>query len=137
MNRYLIAAGIIAAAYFGFTMYQKKQSVDAVTFDITDVDLANMKITIVFTNVGNSTLNVTAVQNQIFVNGNLVGTANKLAAFSIVKASNSKVVFDVKASAIGGVSALLSLFKEKTKPAIRIETTINSNGILFNKTTNI
>jgi LEA14-like dessication related protein len=137
MKKYLIAAGVVAAAYFAYTMFQQKQSADAVTFDVTDVDLQNLTITIVFTNVGNATLNVNAVQNQIFVNGNMIGTANKLSAFSISKASNSTVKFDVKASIIGGVSALYSLFKDGGKPAIRIETTINSNGILFTKTTNI
>lgn len=137
MKNIFIAAGVIAAAYFGYTLYQKKQSVDAVTFDITDVDIAAMKLTIVFTNVGNSTLNVSAVQNQVFVNGNMVGTANKLSSFSINKTSNSKVVFDITPSLTGGISAIYSLFKDGGKPAIRIETTINSNGILFNKTTNI
>jgi hypothetical protein len=137
MKNYLIAAGVIAAAYFGWNLYQKKQSVEAVTFDIVDVDLASMKMSILFTNIGNSTLNVTAVQNQIFVNGNMIGTANKLSAFSILKTANSKIVFDITPSLLGGVSALLSLFKDGAKPAIRIETTINANGILFNKTTNI
>ena len=98
MKNIFIAAGVIAAAYFGYTLYQKKQSVDAVTFDITDVDIAAMKLTIVFTNVGNSTLNVSAVQNQVFVNGNMVGTANKLSSFSINKTSNSKVVFTIGAN---------------------------------------
>lgn len=137
MKKYLIAAGVVAAAYFAYTLFQQKQSVDAVTFDVTDVDLAAMKITIVFTNVGNSTLNVSAVQNEIFVNGNKIGTANKLSAFSINKSSNTSVNFDITASAVGGISALLSLFKDGGKPEIRIETTINSNGILFTKTTNI
>lgn len=137
MKNIYIAAGVIVAAYFGYSLYQKKQSVDAVTFDITDVDISAMKLTIVFTNVGNSTLNVSAVQNQVFVNGNMVGTANKLSSFSINKTSNSKVVFDITPSLTGGISAIYSLFKDGGKPAIRIETTINANGILFNKTTNI
>jgi LEA14-like dessication related protein len=137
MKNIFIAAGVIVAAYFGYTLYQKKQSVDAVTFDITDVNIATMKLTIVFTNVGNSTLNVSAVQNQVFVNGAMVGTANKLSSFSINKTSNSTIVFDIIPSLTGGISALYSLFKAGGKPAIRIETTINANGILFNKTTNI
>jgi len=137
MKNIYLAAVVIAAAYFGYTLYQKKQSVDAVTFDITDVDVAAMKLTIVFTNVGNSTLNVSAVQNQVFVNGSMVGTANKLSSFSINKTSNSKINFDITPSLAGGISAIYSLFKDGGKPAIRIETTINSNGILFTKTTNI
>jgi hypothetical protein len=71
------------------------------------------------------------------VNGNKVGTANKLSAFTINKLATTSVNFDITASAVGGVSALLSLFRDGGKPAIRIETTINSNGILFTKTTNI
>jgi LEA14-like dessication related protein len=138
MKNIYIAAGVIAAAYFGYMLYQKKQSIDAVTFDIVDFDLQNLKLTVDFTNVGNSTINVTAVQNQIYVNDSLVGTANRLASFSINKSSNTKVKFDIKASAVGGITALLNLFKNHNEmPKIRIETTINANGMLFNKTTNI
>jgi uncharacterized membrane protein YebE (DUF533 family) len=136
MKNVFIAAGIVAAAYFAYTMYQKKQSVDTISFDIVDVDLAMMNITIDFTNVGNSDLNVTAVKNDIYVNGNLVGLANKLSAFTINKTANTKVVFKIVPSITGGISALLSLFNQ-TKPAIKIETTINANGLLFTKTTNI
>jgi len=138
MKNIYIAAGVIAAAYFGYMLYQKKQSIDAVTFDIVDFDLQNLKLTVDFTNVGNSTINVTAVQNQVYVNDSLVGTANRLASFTINKSSNSKVKFDIKASAVGGITALLNLFKNHNEmPKIRIETTINANGMLFNKTTNI
>jgi len=138
MKNIYIAAGVIAAAYFGYMLYQKKQSIDAVTFDIVDFDLQNLKLTVDFTNVGNSTINVTAVQNQVYVNDSLVGTANRLASFSINKSSNTKVKFDIKASAVGGITALLNLFKNHNEmPKIRIETTINANGMLFNKTTNI
>jgi len=138
MKNIYIAAGVVAAAYFGYMLYQKKQSINAVTFDIVDFDLQNLKLTVDFTNVGNSTINVTAVQNQVYVNDSLVGTANRLASFSINKSSNTKVKFDIKASAVGGITALLSLFKNgREMPKIRIETTINANGMLFNKTTNI
>jgi LEA14-like dessication related protein len=137
MKNYLIAAGVVAAAYFGYTLYQKKQSIDAVTFDIVDVDLAAMKIAILFNNIGNSNLNVTAVRNEIYVDGNMVGEANKMSAFTINKQSDSKVVFDFKPSISGGLSYLLGLLKGVVKPAIRIETTINANGLLFTKTTNI
>jgi len=138
MKNIYIAAGVIAAAYFGYMLYQKKQSIDAVTFDIVDFDLQNLKLTVDFTNVGNSTINVTAVQNQVYVNDSLVGTANRLASFSVNKSSNTKVKFDIKASAVGGITALLNLFKNHNEmPKIRIETTINANGMLFNKTTNI
>lgn len=136
MKNIFIAAGVVAAAYFAYTLYQKKQSVDNITFDIVDVDIAMMNLSINFTNIGNSTLNVTAVQNQVFVNDNLVGSANKLSAFSIEKTANTKVVFKIVPSVTGGISALMSLFKDE-KPAIRIETTINANGVLFNKTTNL
>jgi len=138
MKNIYIAAGVVAAAYFGYMLYQKKQSINAVTFDIVDFDLQNLKLTVDFTNIGNSTINVTAVQNQVYVNDSLVGTANRLASFSINKSSNTKVKFDIKASAVGGITALLSLFKNgREMPKIRIETTINANGMLFNKTTNI
>lgn len=136
MKNIFIAAGVVAAAYFAYTLYQKKQSVDNITFDIVDVDIAMMNLSINFTNIGNSTLNVTAVQNQVFVNDNLVGSANKLSAFSIQKTANTKVVFKIVPSVTGGISALMSLFKDE-KPSIRIETTINANGVLFNKTTNL
>ena len=137
MKNYLIAAGVIVAAYFGYTLYSKKQSIDAVSFDITDFDLAKQTLSITFTNVGNSTLNVTAVQNQVFVNDSMVGTANKFSSFIINKTANTTVKFDLKPSVVGGLSAIYSMFTESGKPKIRIETTINANGVLFNKTTNI
>jgi hypothetical protein len=138
MKNIFIGAGIIAVAYFGFALYQKKQSIDQVSFDVVDVDLIKMNLSVLFTNIGNSNLNVTAVQNKVFVNDIFVGSANKLSAFSIVKTANSKIDFKITPSLVGGINALGDLFTTGVAvPKIRIETTINANGILFNKTTNI
>lgn len=138
MKKYLIAAGIIAAAYLGYTFYQKKQSIDNVDFDIIDVDLVNMNLKVLFTNVGNSTLNVSAVENKIYVDNVFVGNANRLSSFSIAKTANTTVDFKLTASIAGGLNALNNLFRSGgAVPKIRVETTINANGILFNKTTNI
>jgi len=138
MKNIFIAAGIIAAAYFGYTLYQKKQSVDNVSFDVVDVDLVTMKLSVLFTNIGNATLNVTAVQNKVYVNDTYVGSADKLSSFVILKSANTKVDFKITASIVGGLNALGNLLgNNAAMPKIRIETTINANGILFNKTTNI
>lgn len=138
MKNIFIAAGIVAAAYFGYTLYQKKQSVDNVSFDVVDVDLVSMNLSVLFTNIGNATLNVTAVQNKVYVNDTYVGSADRLSSFVILKSANTKIDFKITASIVGGLNALRGLFQSGgaiTK--IRIETTINANGILFNKTTNI
>ena len=138
MKKYLIAVGVIAAAYLGYNFYQKKQSIDDVDFDIIDVDLLGLSIKVLFTNIGNSTLNVTAVENKIYVNNAFVGTANRLSSFSIEKTANTTVEFKLTPSLIGGVNALAGMFAAgAVMPKIRVETTINANGILFNKTTNI
>lgn len=138
MKKYLIAVGIIAAAYLGYNFYQKKQSIDNVDFDIVDVDLLGLNIKVLFTNIGNSTLNVTAVENKIYVDNSFIGTANRLSSFSIEKTANTTVEFKLTPSILGGVNALAGLFKTGgAMPKIRVETTINANGILFNKTTNI
>jgi len=138
MKNIFIGAGIIAIAYFGFTFYQKKQSINQVSFDVVDVDLVGMNLSVLFTNVGNSTLNITAVQNKVFVNDIYVGSADKLSAFTILKTANSKIDFKITPSLVGGLNALRDLFMTGgAVPKIRIETTINANGILFNKTTNI
>lgn len=138
MKNIFIAAGIVAAAYFGYTLYQKKQSVDNVSFDVVDVDLVSMNLSVLFTNIGNATLNVAAVQNKVYVNDTYVGSADRLSSFVILKSANTKIDFKITASIVGGLNALRGLFQSGgaiTK--IRIETTINANGILFNKTTNI
>lgn len=138
MKNIFIAAGIVAAAYFGYTLYQKKQSVDNVSFDVVDVDLVSMNLSVLFTNIGNATLNVTAVQNKVYVNDTYVGSADRLSSFTILKSANTKVDFKITASIVGGLNALRGLFQSGGDiPKIRIETTINANGILFNKTTNI
>lgn len=138
MKNIFIAAGIVAAAYFGYTLYQKKQSVDNVSFDVVDVDLVSMNLSVLFTNIGNATLNVTAVQNKVYVNDTYVGSADRLSSFVILKSANTKIDFKITASIVGGLNALRGLFQSGGDiPKIRIETTINANGILFNKTTNI
>jgi len=137
MKNIYIAAGLIAAGYIAYTLYQKKQSVDALTFDVVGVDLINMKISIEFSNIGNSDLVVTAVGNNIFVDNILIGDANKYGSFTIKKTAKTKVDFNVSLSATGGISYLSSLFKGIKTPTIKIDSTINANGILFTKTTNI
>jgi hypothetical protein len=138
MKNIFIGAGIIAAGYFGFKAYQKKQSIDNVSFDVTDVDLAAMKLKVRFTNIGNANLNITAVQNKVYANDIFVGSADKMSAFSIAKSANTSIDFTLVPSLVGGLSVLGSMFTTGAAiPKIRIETTINANGILFNKTTNI
>lgn len=138
MKKYFIAIGVIAAAYLGFTFYQKKQSMDNINFDVVDIDLVGMSIKVLFTNVGSSNLNVTAVENKVYVDDTYIGSANRLSSFIINKSANTTIDFKLTASIVGGLNALKNLFKVgATTPKIRIETTINANGILFNKTTNI
>jgi hypothetical protein len=138
MKNIFIAAGLIAVAYFGFSFYQKKQSIDNVSFDVVDVDLVTMKLSVLFTNIGSATLNISAVQNKVYVGDTYIGSADKLSAFSIMKSANTKVDFNITASIVGGLNTLRNLFNSGGAiPKIRIETTINANGVLFNKTTNI
>jgi LEA14-like dessication related protein len=138
MNRILIAAVLLGTAFIGYKAYEYFTSATNLEIEIVDADLINFNFTVRFMNVGSSPVSVNAVTNQIFANGDKVGSASNLKGFTINSRSQKDVKFDITSGLIGGTNILLGLIKNgRNKPKITIETAINVKGVIINKLTEL
>jgi LEA14-like dessication related protein len=138
MNRILIAAVLLGTAFIGYKAYEYFTSATNLEIEIVDADLINFNFTVRFMNVGSSPVSVNAVTNQIFANGDKVGSASNLKGFTINSRSQKDVKFDITSGLIGGTNILLGLIKNgRNKPKITIETAINVKGTIIKKITEL
>lgn len=138
MSKILIAAVILGLGYTGYKIYTYSNSVENLELEIIDADLINFNFTVRFMNLGNSPIKVNAVTNQIFANGEKVGSASNLKGFTINSRSEKSVKFDITSGLMGGTNILLGLLKNgRSKPKITIETAINVKGVIVKKTTEV
>lgn len=138
MNKILIAAVLLGTAFVGYRAYEYFTSAANLEIEIVDADLINFNFTVRFMNVGNSPVTVNAVTNQIFANGDKVGSASNLKGFTINSRSQKDVKFDITSGLTGGTNILLGLLKNgRSKPKISIETAINVKGTIIKKVTEV
>lgn len=138
MKQILIAAVLLGTAFVGYKTYTYFTSATNLEIEIVDADLLNFNFTVRFMNVGNSPVKVNAVTNQIFANGEKVGSASNLKGFTINSRSQKDVKFDVTSGLMGGTNILLGLIKNgRNKPKISIETAINVKGAIVKKLTEL
>jgi LEA14-like dessication related protein len=138
MKQIIILASVLSAAFIGYKIYTYSNSVENLELEIVDADLINFNFTVRFMNLGNSPIKVNAVTNQIFANGDKVGSASNLKGFTINSRSEKSVKFDITSGLIGGTNILLGLLKNgRSMPKITVETAINVKGVIVKKTTEV
>ncbi len=138
MKQIIIAAVLLGTAFVGYKAYTYLTSATNLELEIVDADLINFNFTVRFMNVGNSPVTVNAVTNQIFVNGDKVGSASNLKGFTINSRSQKEVKFDITSGLMGGTNILLNLLKNgRSKPKITIDTAINVKGTIIKKLTEL
>ncbi len=133
-----IAIVILITSVLGYKIYTYFNSVEALNFDIVDVDLTKFTFTIRFKNTGSSPIKVSAVDNSILINGKNIGNASNLSGFTINSRSEKDVKFNITTGVFGGANLLTQLIKKsEEKAVITVDTTINVKGIIIKKTTTI
>lgn len=129
---------ILITSVLGYKIYTYFNSVEALNFDIIDVDLTKFTFTIRFKNTGSSPIKVSAVDNSILINGKTIGNASNLQGFTINSRSEKSVKFIITTGFLGGANLLTELIKKsEEKAVISVDTIINVKGIIIKKTTSI
>jgi LEA14-like dessication related protein len=138
MKQIIIAAVLLGTAFVGYKAYTYLTSATNLEIEIVDADLINFNFTVRFMNVGNSPVTVNAVTNQIFANGDKVGSASNLKGFTVNSRSQKDVKFDITSGLLGGTNILLNLLKNgRNIPKISIETVLNVKGTIIKKLTEV
>ena len=138
MKQILILAALFGTAFVGYKAYEYFGSAANLELEITDIDLQNFNFTVTFMNLGNSPVTINAVTNQIFANGDKVGSASNLKGFTINSRSQKAVKFDITSGLLGGTNILLGLLKNgRSKPKFSVETAINVKGTIIKKLTEL
>jgi LEA14-like dessication related protein len=132
-----IAIVILITSVLGYKIYTYFNSVEALNFDIVDVDFSKFTFTIRFKNTGSSPIKVSAVDNSILINGKNIGNASNLSGFTINSRSEKNVKFTITTGVFGGANLLTELIRSDKKSVITVDTVINVKGIIIKKTTNI
>lgn len=135
--KYIIYIGAAVLAAYGFKkLYDVKGSTANLDFEIVDVDINNFKVKGRFINVGNSNLKVTSYLGTVYIDNTKIGTLKNLNGFTLEANAEKEVFFDIQTSILtGGMAAIQLLMKGFKKPLIKIDSVINANGLIINKTT--
>jgi LEA14-like dessication related protein len=135
--KYIIYIGAAVLAAYGFKkLYDVKGSTANLDLEIVDYDMNNFKIKARFINVGNSSLKVSSYLGTVYINNTKIGTVKNLNGFTIDEASEKEVNFDIQTSILtGGLATIQLLMGGFMKPVIKIDSVINANGLIINKTT--
>lgn len=135
--KYIFYIGAAVLAAYGIKkIYDVKGSTANLDLEIIDVDINNFKVKARFINVGNSSLKVTSYLGTIYIDNTKVGTVKNLNGFTLEANAEKEVSFDIQTSILTGSLAVIQLLmKGFKKPDIKIDSVINANGLIINKTT--
>lgn len=140
-TKYLIGAGVIAAAYYFFRLKRTGQNIKVNLANVSlrrssGLSLPTVRMDFEIQNPTNGTANIKGVVGDVYINGQYLANVSNLTTTQVKPNSSTIYSVDVKAGITDTITTLISLLSKKNAGSPKgvnftADLNVNVNDILF------